>query len=147
MSLNIKKLKGTINKKNIKFMMMFVVCVAVIFLYGSFRCERPEFKDPLQTKLRLLDLDGWSLTHLFFFMLIGYNYGGKYLVGAFILGVLWEIFEHLYGASRPGWMGGYSDCSKISDQAGGNWWYGKWTDVVMNGSGLIIGYYLQNKSF
>jgi len=140
-------MKQFMNKKNIIFMSHFIICVIIIFIYGSYRCNNPDFKDPLQTKLRLFDLDGWSLSHLLFFMLIGYNYGGQYLIAAFILGVLWEGFEHYYGEKRPGWLGGYGDCNKMrTDPLEGNWWYGKFSDIIMNILGLIIGYYLQNKS-
>lgn len=140
-------MKQFMNKKNIIFMAHFIICVVLIFIYGSYRCDNPDFKDPLQTKLRLFDLDGWSLSHFLFFMLIGYNYGGQYLVAAFILGVLWEGFEHYYGEKRPGWLGGYGDCNNMrTDPLEGNWWYGKYTDIIMNALGLLIGYYLQNKS-
>ena len=50
----------------------------------------------------------------------------------------------IYGKNRPGWLGGYGDCQDIrTDRADGNWWYGKWTDIVCNIVGFIIGVYLK----
>jgi len=83
--------------------MLFIVCVFLIFIYSSYIRDNKDFKDVLQTKLGLFDLDGWSVSHLLFFMLIGYNYGDKYLVAAFILGVIWEIFEKLYAGKLSRW--------------------------------------------
>ena len=57
---------------------------------------------------------------------------------------MWEVFEHVVGKRRPGWMGGYGGCNLATDKKDdGNWWYGKWTDIVMNTTGLILGFLLQ----
>jgi hypothetical protein len=140
MSLSMNDLKGIINNKNINFSMLFIVCVFLIFIYSSYIRDNKDFKDVLQTKLGLFDLDGWSVSHLLFFMLIGYNYGDKYLVAAFILGVIWEIFEQLYGGKLSRW---WFDSRPLERK----WWYGKHSDIIINTSGLLIGYYLKNKSF
>jgi len=130
-------------KQALSLLCYFVVCAVLIFMYGNYRCENPDFKDPLQTKLGIGDLDGWSLSHLLFFMFIGYHFKGKYLIAAFFIGVLWELFEHYCGSTgtAPAWLGG--DCSKIrTDPLEGNWWYGKWSDIVMNLIGLVLGSHL-----
>jgi len=133
------------SNKLILFLLPFVVCLVVIFLYGNYRCKNPEYKDILETKIGIGELDGWSLSHLLFNMLIGYLYSDKYLIYAFILGCLWEFFEHYYGEKRPGWLGGYGDCDMSTDKLDGNWWYGKWSDILMNVFGLFLGYYLRKK--
>ena len=130
-------------KKALSLLCYFVVCAILIFIYGNYRCDNPDFKDPLQTKLGIGDLDGWSLSHLLFFMFIGYHFKGKYLIVAFLLGILWELFEHYYGEERPGWLGG--DCDMRTDRLDGRWWYGKWSDIVMNTIGLLSGHYLLKK--
>ena len=132
-------------KQVLSLICYFVVCAVPIFMYGNYRCENPDFKDPLQTKLGIGDLDGWSLSHLLFFMFIGYHFKGKYLIAAFFIGVLWELFEHYYGEERPGWLGGYGDCDMRTDSLEGNWWYGKWSDIVMNLIGLVLGSHLLKK--
>ena len=132
-------------KQALSLICYFVVCAVLIFMYGNYRCDNPDFKDPLQTKLGIGDLDGWSLSHLLFFMFIGYHFKGKYLIAAFLLGVLWELFEHYYGEERPGWLGGYGDCDMQTDRLDGSWWYGKWSDIVINLIGLVLGSHLLKK--
>ena len=132
-------------KQVLSLLCYFVVCAVLIFMYGNYRCDNPDFKDPLQTKLGIGDLDGWSLSHLLFFMFIGYHFKGKYLIAAFLLGVLWELFEHYYGEERPGWLGGYGDCDMQTDRLDGSWWYGKWSDIVINLIGLVLGSHLLKK--
>ena len=138
---------------NKNFFIFFIVILISIFSYGSYRCDNPDYKDILENKIGIFDLDGWSISHLLFFTLIGYLFPHKnYILLAFIFGILWELFEHFYGKNRPGWLGGYGDCDKKlkSDKnEDGNWWYGKPTDILMNALGLIIGFHLwkHNKKF
>ena len=135
------------SKKTLVFVCCFIVCVNLIFMYGKYRCDNPNFKDILETRLGIGELDGWSLSHLSFFMFIGYHFEGKYLIAAFLLGILWEGFEHYYGTERPGWLGGYGDCDMQTNREGGSWWYGKWSDIVMNTIGLLSGHYLLKNKF
>jgi hypothetical protein len=132
--------------KNIEFISYFILCLLIIFMYGSYRCKNPNYKDILETKIYIDDLDGWSLSHLLFFIFIGYQFKeNKYLIVAFVFGILWELFEHYYGEKRPGWLGGYGDCDNLkTDRENSNWWYGKYSDIFMNVSGLLIGYYFVN---
>ena len=94
--------------EDIKFFLLFFIPLFFIFPYGKFRCTNKDFKDPLENKL-LFELDGWSMTHYLFFMLVGFIYPKKF-ISAMILGIIWELFEHFYGKNRPGWLGGYGDC-------------------------------------
>ena len=109
-----------------------------IFPYGKYRCANRSFKDPLETPL-VLGLDGWSVTHFLFFLVIGYFFP-KTFIFSMTAGICWELFEHWYGKFRPGWLGGYGDCNDLaSDNDTGNWWYGKWSDIVCNASGFLLG--------
>ena len=110
-----------------------------IFPYGKSRCTHKSFKDPLETEL-FWGLDGWSALHFFFFMLLGYFFPQTFIL-SMIGGICWELFEHLYGKYRPGWLGGYGDCNDLASdkEESGNWWYGKWTDIVCNSAGFLIG--------
>jgi hypothetical protein len=120
-----------------------VVSVIMICCYGAYRCSNPKYKDPLEIQLGVGELDGWSMSHFVLFLIIGYMYPDEYLL-AFVLGVMWELFEHYYGINRPGWLGGYGDCERLASdkETDGNWWYGKWTDILMNLFGLLAGVYM-----
>ncbi len=124
-----------------KYLLTMIIPLLFIFPYGKFRCSHKTYKDPLETNL-FYGLDGWSATHFFWFMIIGYIYPETIILST-IVGILWELFEHYYGKNRPGWLGGYGDCNNLkTDQVNGNWWYGKWTDIVCNTIGFLIGEYI-----
>ena len=133
---------------NITYYLKFIIFALLpglfIFPYGKYRCTHKTFKDPLETPL-FLGLDGWSATHFFWFMTLGYVYPETFIVST-LIGILWELFEHYYGKNRPGWLGGYGDCNGLlSDkEKDGNWWYGKWSDILCNISGFLIGQYIKN---
>ena len=127
-------------KEQLLFISYFIICIVTIFLYGQYRCHNPYFKDPLRNNIGIWDLNGWSLTHLTFYTLIGYTFKSNYLIYAFLLGCLWEIFEYYYGEKRPGWLGG--DCI-TTDNKDKKWWHSKFSDILINTVGLFLGYYLR----
>ena len=132
----------------IYFLSYFIISVILIFIYGSYRCDNPEYEDVFQTHTGIWDLDGWSISHFVCFFIIATQFPDKkYLIIACIFGILWELFEHYYGKHRPGWLGGYGDCKNLQSdkEEDGNWWYGKWSDIIMNILGLYCGYYLYKK--
>jgi len=122
-----------------KYFAVYLLPLCFIFLYGKYRCTHKTFKDPLEKEI-LFGFDGWAGTHVLLFLTIGYLFPKSFIV-SMILGISWELFEHLYGKHRPGWLGGYGDCNNLqSDRTeDGNWWYGKWTDIVCNATGFLIG--------
>ncbi len=130
-----------------------VFIIGTIFAYGHYRCRHPEFKDPLEKPLfeKVPWLDGWGYTHFITFFLIGLCLRGNWkpLLVFVGVGVAWELFEHVVGKDRPGWMGGYGGCKMSTDREDGNWWYGKWADVGLNAIGILLGFsislYLVNK--
>ena len=125
-----------------KYAITMILPLLFIFPYGKYRCSHKSFKDPLETNL-FYGLDGWSATHFFWFMVMGYIYP-ETIVLSMSIGILWELFEHYYGKNRPGWLGGYGDCNNLAtDQVSGNWWYGKWTDIICNMIGFIMGEFLR----
>ena len=120
------------------YVLTFLLPLCFIFPYGKYRCTHKEFKDPLETPL-FAGLDGWSATHFFFFLSLGYFFPDTFIL-SMAIGVGWELFEHYYGKERPGWLGGYGDCNDLAtDRVEGNWWYGKWTDIVCNAAGFLLG--------
>ena len=120
-----------------------VISSLMICCYGAYRCANPKYKDPLEQQIGIGELDGWSLSHFVLFLIIGYTCPDTYIF-AFFMGVIWELFEHYYGVNRPGWLGGYGDCDRLASdkESDGNWWYGKWTDILMNFFGLAAGVYI-----
>lgn len=131
--------------KYIKYIFFSLLPLFFIFPYGKFRCTHKNFKDPLETTL-FGELDGWSVSHFSWFMLLGYLFPKTFILSTTI-GVIWELFEHYYGKERPGWLGGYGDCKDLASnkKSDGNWWYGKWTDVVCNTFGFLTGQYMKTR--
>jgi hypothetical protein len=124
--------------KHLAYILTLLAPGFFIFPYGKYRCTHKSFKDPLETQL-FLGLDGWSATHFCFFFVLGYFFPNTFIF-SMAVGISWELFEHYYGKERPGWLGGYGDCDDLAtDRTEGNWWYGKWTDIVCNTSGFILG--------
>ncbi len=82
-------------KKLLKVLIPSLIAIALIMIYGKYRCDHKDFKDPLETKL-ILGLDGWSMTHVTFFGILGYMYP-EYFWYALFWGIIWELFEHFYG--------------------------------------------------
>ena len=132
-------------EKSVSYYLLYIIVLLLIFSYGNYRCSNKKFKDPLEKKIRILnlELDGWSFSHIMFFMLMGYLFPNTF-IKTMLLGISWELFEHLYGKHRPGWLGGYGgECNNIAtDREDGNWWYGKWTDIVCNAFGFLVGRYI-----
>ena len=129
--------------------MLAVLALAVlsICVYGYLRC-RVGFRDPLSTKLHVWDLDGWSLSHLILFTFIGYAFPGT-LTGliAFACGTAWEGIEHVLGKSRPSWLGGWGDCEAAEfAKENANWWFGRYSDIIVNGGGILLGNYMRRYS-
>ena len=124
----------------LKYILFSILPLLFIFPYGKFRCTHKNFKDPLESSL-FWGLDGWSITHFLWFMILGYIYPETFILSTMV-GISWELFEHYYGEKRPGWLGGYGDCHDLaSDRKDGNWWYGKWSDIICNTIGFLIGQY------
>ncbi len=109
-----------------KLLLIFIVSASLIWGYKGYRSGRSDYKDPLETKLAVGDIDGWSITHFSQYALIGYicPYTGI-IRTAFLVAVAWESFEFYLEHT-------------IND----SWWYAKVSDLAMNGIGLGAGYAL-----
>lgn len=134
-------------KKRVKYLYFVIFAllpVLFIFPYGKYRCGHKEFKDPLETQL-FWGLDGWSATHFFWFMILGFAFPGNFIL-AFLIGCIWELFEDYYGKKRPEWLGYYYfNCPGLASykEGDGNWWYGKWSDLLCNSIGYLIGQFFK----
>ena len=122
-----------------------LICAIIIFIYGKYRCDNPDYEDILLNKFNIGDLDGWSATHFLFFSILGYYYPDQIKMAMFG-GIMWELFEAYYGHYKPTFLMGFGHCA-ITDAKSpeGLWWYGKISDLIMNYGGFIIGRYLRTK--
>jgi hypothetical protein len=128
-------LGGTLNE--IKIIIIYqIVCVFLIVAYGTFRCRNRYFKDPLMGNISNIKeissyTDGWALSHVFFYMLLGYKYPNRWMY-LFITGVIWGIIEARF-EDKPFYL---SSCKGRENE---KWWYGRYEDVISNTIGMMIG--------
>lgn len=114
---------------------------ATIFAYGRFRCRNPKFRDPLMRSINEeFDLDGWSVTHFLLFFWLARRFPNEFFA-AQMIGIAWEAFEQIAGEQRPGILGGFGDCMHQAgrDEDGKQWWFGRWSDIVLNYVGWVAG--------
>ena len=118
----------------LKIFLIGLACIVTIFIYGILRCRFN--RDYLQYKLKILDFDLWSVTHILFYFALTYIYPNEY-VYIFILGILWEISEYILGGLNPKnikyLMG---ECGYMKKDE--SWWYGKFSDILANSIGIML---------
>ena len=135
-------LKGT----SAYYLLIFIVPV-IIGLYGRYRCNHiKDHKDVLEWELfkgssKTFNLDGWSVSHFLLFMIMGYFFPQTLLL-SMLLGASWELFETYVGKYKPAMIQGMGFCGSPTSHKGKVWWYGKWSDLIMNFLGFIVGRYL-----
>ena len=142
-----------LNEKLQITLICLVIGVAIMF-YGSYRCENPDFEDPLINGKKTCRIcDGWSISHFLLYLVFGYFYPNE-VVFAFILGVIWELFEYLISMDNeniriPGIyeLKKLSKCKtsvELTDKRQ-HWIYYEITDIFMNFAGLALGYSLSKR--
>lgn len=118
---------------------ILLICFLSIAMYGTYRCNHPDFKDPLSKSL-ITGLenytDGWGILHLLFYSFLTYLYPKHWLLIC-ITGVLWEGVEMIF-KHKPFYL------DKCNLNLSKNWWYGRYEDIIMNTIGVVIGYSLKN---
>lgn len=130
----------------LRITIIFVVVVMCIVGYGTFRCSRADFVDPITKSLLEPPFDaytdGWAFLHFACYGIITYFFPDKYLYIAF-MGVLWEVIEIAF-KDHPFY---FSDCKYqlTTDKATG-WWYGRYEDIIMNTLGMAVGYYFAKRA-
>jgi hypothetical protein len=125
----------------------YVVSVLFIVAYGSF-IRRMKMKDHLARRIYhhpiCQDIDGWSVSHLLLFGLLGVLYPGHHLQ-FLLIGIGWEVIETALGQNRFEVSG--RRVQLVGDQdAEGNmtgkddaYWYGKESDIVVDIFGYSLG--------
>ena len=132
----------------LELIMTLALVVIVIFTNGYIRCKYGTKTDILMTKLNICDLDGWSLTHFGLFTYVGYRFPSR-IIEAMSLGIGWELWEQWCGDTRPSWMGGFGDCDLSTDQIDDthkDWWFGRYSDIIINLCGFLLGQYIRNNN-
>lgn len=97
-----------------------------------------------------LMLDGWGVTHILFFMLLGFTYSG-HPIAILIVGALWECIETILGQNK--FMIGKNRLQLVGDQDRDGrptgdteaYWYGRSSDVLMNSIGYMFGEHIKKK--
>jgi hypothetical protein len=125
-----------------------VITILLIVIYGMFlrrtgRADALEKAVIPQSKMMEFEVTGWSMTHLFFFGILGMLCPDQHF--AFLLiGVGWEAVETAMGqndlrvSGRRLQLIGDTDgdgCSKGDT----GYWYGRASDVCMDLVGYVIG--------
>ena len=144
LNFNIRENLSSINEK---YFMIYLICILSIGYYGKFRCENiKEHKDILEWNLfpnsGKYGLDGWSVSHFLFNMLVGYLYPDSLLVST-TLGGLWELFETYVGIYQPEIIKGFGFCPTDLNE-NKVWWYGKFSDLLVNFAGFVTGVMIYN---
>ena len=138
-------LKKQIKKVDIRYFLLFLIPTLMVFAYGKYRCDYiTKHKDILEFNLfpnsHKLGVDGWSLTHFTLFLVIGFLYPGTFLI-TMLLGLLWELFETYVGIYKPSVIKGLGFC-QLSSNRYKVWWYGKWSDPIVNMLGFLTGRFI-----
>lgn len=115
---------------NPKFIIINVATVAIIALIGFNKslCK-------LLNEHIIFNLTTWSFTHFFYHSLFGYMFPDQFMC-LLLMGVAWELFEFSLGM--------LDSCFNISKRfKDEGYWYGRWSDILMNTLGFTVGYALQ----
>lgn len=127
-----------------RYFLLYIICISVIGLYGKYRCDHiKDHKDVLEFELfkgsGKYGIDGWSISHFSFNVMMGYLYP-KAIVPSMVLGGIWELIETYVGIYKPEMIKGFGFCdTKQLDDEPKVWWYGKKSDLVINFIGFMAG--------
>lgn len=126
---------------------LYIVVVLVIILYGYF-LRKTKTQDVLAKQIFhhpiCQEIDGWSISHLLFFGLLGFLYPGHYLQ-FLVIGIFWEVIESVLGQNQIELSGKRLQLVGEQDEEGNStgkddaYWYGKESDIVMDILGYCIG--------
>jgi len=138
----------TIGGIKIPCIAIYIVVVIAIVAYGHY-LRATNTKDILETKIidhpSCPGFDGWALTHLFMFFILGVLYPGRH-VQALVVSLGWEGIEHTLGTTNLEFSGKRLQLIGDQDEEGrpikrkNAYWYGRFvTDNSFNMTGYILG--------
>ena len=148
----------TIRGVKIPCVAFYIIAVLAIITYGHY-IRSTGTRDVLETKIidhpSCNGLDGWGMTHFFFFLGLGILYPGHYFQ-CLVVSLGWEGIEHILGTcpieingKRLQLMGDQDEDGRPIKPKEGEppkYWYGRFlSDSFLNLSGFIIGSALGNR--
>lgn len=120
---------------------MIILCVIMVIFY-VYLVANYLHNDILEKKVaNCSGCDGWAVSHLFFFMTVGFMFPNK-LFEVMILGIIWEFFETQMGTLKSSIFkrNVASQTDPNNDVLDTNsMWYGRVSDIAFNLTGAIIG--------
>jgi hypothetical protein len=137
----------TIGGVVIPCIVIYIVVIIIIIIYGIILRKRktPDLlATPIYNHPICQEIDGWSISHLFLFMILGLLFPGCYFQ-FFTAGILWEIIETVLGQNETKISGkriqliGDQDENGVSTDKKNAYWYGKESDILMDMIGYTIG--------
>jgi hypothetical protein len=137
----------TVGGRAVPCVVFYIVAVLAIVLYGHL-LRITKSRDPLAARLFhhpvLQDVDGWSVSHLLFFGLLGVMFPDRHLQ-FLLVGIGWEVVETALGQNRFEVSGrrvqliGEQAADGRATGAADAYWYGKESDIVMDAIGYAVG--------
>ena len=129
---------------------MLLIAITII-LYSKYRCNNEKFVDPLTTGNKICSIcDGWSILHFTLFMICGYLFPKEFIFTT-LCGILWELLEYLVSNTEYSIfdvLRGISQCKLTdNDTIGEHWFYSKYTDIILNILGFIVGSFISIGKF
>lgn len=120
------------------------VCMAIVLAVS-----KGNDKDPLNKCIAFKDgffgepcMSWWPVTHFLLYLVIGLVFPADWMVWWFTGGMWWEALEAVYGAIHiPSERDNCTDCQYTV------WLGASVMDIVMNGAGLTLGWFLRKYVF
>ncbi len=126
---------------------LYILSIFFIVMYGYY-LRKSKTQDVLAKELYnhpiCQNIDGWSISHLLFFGLLGVLFPGMHLQ-FLLIGIGWEVIETTLGQNELTVSGNrvqlIGDQDKDGNLTGDEtaYWYGKESDIVMDILGYCIG--------
>ena len=113
---------------------ILVLTVVAIYVYGWIVKKYLHQDYMLAEVIPAPGGDIWAISHLLLYTLLGYLFP-QWIFPLFLLGIAWEVLEQLTGNPEVRQM-------VVGEFRANKWWYGRVSDVVFNGIGLLLGYAL-----
>ena len=131
-----------------KFYIVIIIITIVIFIQGMIKHK---IGDPMATNILTMcntTFNLWSLSHLILYMYFGYMFPNMF-IEFLIIGIIWEGIEAVFPLIVTDYKTQFCqnnhriDCKIVCQISPPNYWYGRFSDIVANSAGFIIGMMLR----
>lgn len=129
----------------------YIGCIVTIFVYrmmlkipmaiNNISVEHTDILNIRLGKLHTISLSGWPLSHFGLFAVLGFIYPESWLFMT-VMGILWEIIEHIISIFAPGPEHRPSALNQEKDDETTeykHWMKGRSEDILFNSAGIITG--------